>query len=48
MCIQAHLDHYFEIKRKVIDDFDKYWIKTKQCFNTKVTEIKYYKFDEHI
>jgi hypothetical protein len=48
MCIQAHLDHYFEIKKKTIHDFDKYWNKQTQCFNTKVTEIdsvKYYKFD---
>lgn len=51
MCIQAHLDHYFEIKEKTIHDFDKYWNKKTQCFNTKVTEIdsvKYYKFDNPI
>lgn len=48
LCIQAHLDHYFPIKEKVIHDFDKYWNKNTQCFETTVTQIdnstKYYNF----
>lgn len=31
MCIQLHLETFYGIKKKVINDFNSYWNKGTQC-----------------
>lgn len=51
MCIQLHLEHFFGVKKKIINDFDSYWNKNSQCTDVKMTQIesiKYFEFNVKI
>lgn len=51
MCIHLHMETYFGVKHKVINDFNSYWNRQTHCTTTSVSEkdsIKYFKFDNKI
>lgn len=41
MCIQLHLEDFYGIKQQVINDFDKYWSRSKDCKrNEDIPQLK--------